>query len=307
MINDFRKSEGDQRGLFGDLLGKTTEMWGDMARTFFEKSDVFSKMTSEGKPMVFPGVETWEGVVNAWRKAGGATNGQKDFSFAIKGMQEMTESLNKIVKSGLAACVNSQKQWMHSAENIHELVSGLDSNHSGSELFEIFKTIYKKEISRFFSIPQLGLTRFYQERVMQLIDKFNLFQANLLEFIFLLYLPIGQSFKMLQKTLAIMNEKKALPENFNEYYQMWVKMLEEKYMELFQSTEYVAVLGKAMEALNDFLSARQAITQDFLKMSGIPVEKDLDELYKDIYTLKKRIAQLEKIIDEKSNSEKSDH
>jgi class III poly(R)-hydroxyalkanoic acid synthase PhaE subunit len=306
-MKDFLKSEGDATGVFGDLLGKTSELWGDMTRTFFEKSDLFSKMSADGKPMVFPGVETWETLMNSWQKSNGNGNGQKDFSFAIKGMQDMTESLNKIVKSGLTACVNSQKNWMTSAESINDVVSGLDSSHSGSELFEIFKTIYKKEVGRFFSIPQLGLTRFYQERVIQLIDKFNLFQANLLEFIFLLYLPIGQSFKMLQKTLTSMHEKKALPENFNEYYQMWVKMLEEKYMELFQSTEYVTVLGKAMEALNDFLSARQAITQDFLKMAGIPVEKDLDELYKDIYNLKKRIVHLEKTIDEMSKSEKSDH
>ncbi|MBU0995878.1 MAG: hypothetical protein KJ737_25565 [Proteobacteria bacterium] len=304
-MKDTNKTDTDSTGGFSELMGRTAELWGEMTRNFIDKTESFSKMPGNGKTMVFPGIDTWENLLNTWQKSGGNGNGQKDQGSTMKGMQDVSESLNKILKSGLAACVNTQKQWMESAESISESMATFDSKNSGPELFELFKDIYKKEISKFFSIPQLGLARFYQERVIQLVDKFNLFQANFLEFLFLLYIPLGQSFKVLQKTLADMNEKDTLPQNFNDYYQIWVKMLEEKYMELFRSTEYVNVLGKALNALNDFLSARQAITQDFLKMSGIPVEKDLDELYKDIYHLKKRIGHLEKTIEELSPKKNS--
>ena len=75
---------------------------------------------------------------------------------------------------------------------------------------------------------------------------------------------------------------------------MWLKQLENHYMSMFKSTEYTNALGKVIEALSDFMSARQQIVQDTFKAFGVPVEKDLDELYKDIYQLKKRIRLLEK-------------
>ena len=169
----------------------------------------------------------------------------------------------------------------------------------GAEAFELFQDIYNKEISKFFSIPQLGLTRFYQEKLITLVDKFNLFQVNMFEFMYVLYLPFWEVLKMMHSNLAELSDKDAMPKDFNDYYKIWIKMLETKYMELFKSTEYINVLSNALQATNEFLAARQAILQDILKMSGIPNTKDMDELYKDIYALKKRIAILEKEVQDR--------
>jgi polyhydroxyalkanoate synthesis regulator phasin len=40
--------------------------------------------------------------------------------------------------------------------------------------------------------------------------------------------------------------------------------------------------------------ARETITQDMLKGLAVPTQKDLDELYREIYNLKKKIRKLEK-------------
>jgi polyhydroxyalkanoate synthesis regulator phasin len=40
--------------------------------------------------------------------------------------------------------------------------------------------------------------------------------------------------------------------------------------------------------------ARETITQDVLKGLAVPTQKDLDELYREIYILKKRIRKIEK-------------
>ena len=65
-------------------------------------------------------------------------------------------------------------------------------------------------------------------------------------------------------------------------------------MSLFKSPEYVSTMAKTLGALEDFLTARNAITQDLLKAMAVPTQVELDELYKDLYRLKKRVKILEK-------------
>jgi polyhydroxyalkanoate synthesis regulator phasin len=46
--------------------------------------------------------------------------------------------------------------------------------------------------------------------------------------------------------------------------------------------------------MSEFSKAKKEILQDFLNMLPVPTLKELDELYKEIYLLKKRIKALEK-------------
>jgi polyhydroxyalkanoate synthesis regulator phasin len=65
-------------------------------------------------------------------------------------------------------------------------------------------------------------------------------------------------------------------------------------MNLFKSPEYIQVMGKALDTFEQFLQARNAITQDVLRAMAVPTQNDMDDLYKEIYLLKKKIRKLEK-------------
>ena len=80
-----------------------------------------------------------------------------------------------------------------------------------------------------------------------------------------------------------------LSENFKDHYNMWIKILEGHYMTLFQSPEYTRTLSKALNSAEDFILARQELLDDALKTFHIPTEKDMDELYKELYLLKKKV------------------
>jgi hypothetical protein len=75
-------------------------------------------------------------------------------------------------------------------------------------------------------------------------------------------------------------------------------------MSLFKSPEYITAMSKTLEVLEDFVAARNTITQDILSTLSMPNQKDLDELYKELYHLKKRLKILEK---EKSGSQGKAH
>ena len=63
----------------------------------------------------------------------------------------------------------------------------------------IWTDIYEKEFRQFFQIPQLGLMRTYQEKANQAVDKYNLFQSTLSEFLSLLGLPFTRSVQVMQE------------------------------------------------------------------------------------------------------------
>jgi polyhydroxyalkanoate synthesis regulator phasin len=65
-------------------------------------------------------------------------------------------------------------------------------------------------------------------------------------------------------------------------------------MTLFQSSDYVQTLGRTLDSLNGFLSARQEVLEDMLKLLPVPTHRDMDEINREIYLLKRRLRTLEK-------------
>ncbi len=169
---------------------------------------------------------------------------------------------------------------------------GFDNLHK--EAFKGFSEMYEKEFRQFLQVPQLGLTRAYQEHANVVTDRFALFQTSVSEFLALLYLPVEKSLKVLQAELTKLSEKGDLPKDSKDYYKMWMKHLEGNYLTLFKSSEYNESMSKTLNALSEFITARRQVLQDYLQFLPIPTQNDMDELYKEIYLLKKRIRTLEK-------------
>jgi class III poly(R)-hydroxyalkanoic acid synthase PhaE subunit len=190
--------------------------------------------------------------------------------------------------------VNIQKQWLERYGKLQESTKTYKYENLKEDAFKEWSQLYEQEFRKFFKIPQLGLTRFYQEKMIRSMDKFNIYQATVAEFSRLLSLPMEKSFKVLQEKLTQLSDKGDPPENSKKYYQMWIKILEGHYMTLFQSSEYTQELNKTLNAMSEFSEAKKDILQDFFNMLPVPTHKEMDELYREIYLLKKRIKELEK-------------
>jgi polyhydroxyalkanoate synthesis regulator phasin len=91
-----------------------------------------------------------------------------------------------------------------------------------------------------------------------------------------------------------MAEAGELPDDSKAYYQMWIKILEGHYMTLFKSPEYVDAMGQTLDSLENYKMAAEKVIEDTLGMLPVPTQKDMDELYKEIYLLKKKVKALEK-------------
>jgi class III poly(R)-hydroxyalkanoic acid synthase PhaE subunit len=216
---------------------------------------------------------------------------------AFEHFQKATEMTPDIALGFTQTCLQSftslQAQAGEWIQKRGASLSTADIQQLDSELIRNLTETYEKEFSKYLKVPQIGLGRFHQERSLQAVDKLNTFQLVLSEFLHMLYLPVEKSFKSLQEKMAEMAEAGPLDEKSKTYYNLWIKLLEGHYMELFKQPEYADAMGKTLCALNEFVEARQTVVNDVLKQVNIPTNQDLDELSKEIYLLKKRVRTLE--------------
>jgi polyhydroxyalkanoate synthase subunit PhaE len=213
---------------------------------------------------------------------------------AVKGASILPDIVSSLMKSGMQAFTTFQKQLQEKAGKIGASAESYTFDTIDHDTLQTWSTIYEQEIQRYFNIPQIGLNRFYQERFNKAIDKYNIFATSLTEFLQILQMPFEKATTAMHEKIEELTKGGALPEDSREYYRMWVKMLEGHFMTLFKSSHYIEALGSTIAAYDDYLGARNGIIQDMLQSFPIPTNKEMNDLYKEVYLLKKKVRELER-------------
>jgi polyhydroxyalkanoate synthesis regulator phasin len=223
-------------------------------------------------------------------------------SVAASTLNALPEILLKMAKSGFDAAMQIQNHLVEKAGKIGKRTEAYNFENMDQEVFKAFSDIYEKELRQYFKIPPLGLTRFYQERFNEMLDKYNIFETMLAEFLSVLYLPLEKSFKVFQERLKQMAEEGNLPKEAKESYTIWIKILEGHYISLFKSKEYTDTLHRTLNTLEDFIIVRNRMLEDFLQLLPVVTQREMEELYREFHVLKKRVKELEKQLDISPNT-----
>lgn len=294
-------SEGNQNAetLLTAWIKSATDFWGSTLQNWskYAPSPDGSSTDEKGRTR-----ESFEKVFQSWQtfSSVAADPGAME-AFSNLG-RTMPDLLMKMVQGSWRSYFYLQQQWLEKSSRIGQSTAAFDFDSLDEEVFKAWTEIYEKEFKQYFYIPQLGLTRFHQEKFNETLDKYNRFQSQYAEFMSLIFLPIEKTFNVMQQQLSEMARDGKLSDNSNDYYKLFIKILEGHYMSLFKSNDYVQSMGKTLAALEDFVKARNSISQDMLKAMAVPTQDELDDLYKEMYHLKKRMKILEK---EKSATQKT--
>lgn len=155
--------------------------------------------------------------------------------------------------------------------------------------------LFDKEFRQVLNIPQLGLTRYYQERAARAVEKFNDFQAQVNKFVNLLCEPLIETTQVVRDEIKKSREGgEEFVKDYKAQYKFWINKLEASYLDLLKSPEYIAALSDILKALRDYKVSKQQLLIDLMQDLPVPTHRDMDELYKEIYTLKKRVKELER-------------
>lgn len=190
----------------------------------------------------------------------------------------------------------NQTQWMPLINSDKRESSQEAEPNSSDRVDDQLLKLWSKTMQQLFNIPQIGLTRLYQEKVSQAGEKYYQFQGALGKLSILLSTPFENACKQLQKQLALSKNQTSQVDDTRLYYDGWIKNLESNYHELFTTAEYIQALAQTLETMNAFVGAREAVITDALKTLPIPSNTDMDALYHEIYHLKKRIKTLERAV-----------
>lgn len=174
---------------------------------------------------------------------------------------------------------------------------GVSELFGGRDTFKDLLKMMSGELNRFSAIPPVGLSRNYQEKIVGVVEKGNQFLLTLAEYLFLMFTPLEQSMKMVQATMTGLSDEKRRTLTSETVYETWLKELEQGYFALYGSEEYLGLLKRLVSAMGEFNMARQNFMADCLKLMGIPSENDLDDLYRDLYSIKKKLSTLENAVD----------
>ena len=274
-------------------LKDATDMWLNMAQAVPSGTDSALKTQTAVQNRFTRQLETNLNLLKSFSRM---MSEPESASAAANSFSALPEILLKMAGSGFDVAMQIQNHLMEKAGNIGKRTEAYNFDNLDQDVFKALTEIYEKELRQYLKIPPLGLTRFYQERFNELLDKHNLFETTLAEFLSILYLPMEKSFRVLQEKLQEMAEEGHLPGDTKESYGMWLKILEGHYMSLFKSKEYTDALHRTLNKLEDFLIAKNDAMRDFLQLMPVVTHRDMDDLYKEFHLLKKRVKELEKKI-----------
>lgn len=240
--------------------------------------------------------EAWAPAMKAWHGIAKEMNGSDAMKNFINGDFNESQSYEKFFKTGWDMMSLFRERFNERFGYFDSLFDTITENHPGKGFFNIFNNVYENELSKIFAIPKLGPTRIHREKITRFMDKLGICMMVAGEFYYLLATPFEKAYRNIQDNLASFFNEKSSPSGFDDYYRLWIEELEKNFLSMFKTSEYTKVLGDLIDAVGDFDIARREIVKDVLKLHGIPAEGDLDELYGDMYALKKQVRMMEKKI-----------
>jgi hypothetical protein len=291
-MTDTDKTDSEVK--FSEWLSSANEFWGAMGKIWQDSLQPDSASSMRDNSDDGGSQKGWEPAFRMWRLFASI---MADPSFAdtfLKGINAMPGLFLKVASTGMTGFLQFYQQWQEKAGRMGKKTKAYSFDHLDREMFAAWKELYEQEIRQFLKIPQFGLFRGYQERFLDGLDEFNIFQSSMAEFIHLLSLPIEKSLNVLQQKLEELEKNGEFPSDPKEVYRLWIKILEGHFMTLFKSKEYGDSLARTLRDMGCFISARDNFLYDLLQSLPIPTNKDMDELYKDLYLLKKKVKELDK-------------
>lgn len=292
-MEDNKSEKNDMDAMVDVVMKASTDFWTSMVKAI--PASVAPNFTApDGQGIKNRYAESMEATLKRLQSAQSALNDPQMADAILKGLNTLPEFFLKISKAGWEASSRLQQKVMEKAGKIGQKTDAYQFENLDQGIFKAWREIYEEEFSQYLQIPQLGLTRYYQERMNHLLDQSNVLNATLSEFLYLLYLPMEKSMKVFQDKIEDLSKEGNIPDKAKDYYNLWVKILEGHYMNLFKSPEYLASFREMLSQAENYITAKNEVLQDILQSLPVPTNRDMDNIYKDLYLLKKRVKVLEK-------------
>jgi class III poly(R)-hydroxyalkanoic acid synthase PhaE subunit len=209
-----------------------------------------------------------------------------------KGMATFAESMVDLSTESMDTVTEYQAQLVETFGKIGQHTTAYSVEDLDHATFEAFRELYRTELQKYLNIPKIGLPREKHERLSTLVDRSGIYYSHLFELLFLFLVPFEKTNRNMQEKMRTALEEGQVTDDVDNTYNDWIKTLEGHYMELLQSADYTKVLNETISSHAKFKETRQEVINSVLDEYQIPTNKDIDEVYKDLYLTRKKVKEL---------------
>lgn len=300
----------DEKTAKTDYFHRLSGEWMETASTFWDNSFKLQNELTESLPSM------WNLYSDSFSKSGQTVNIYNSINKFLLSFFSKPENLQAFSKSSemlpmlvmnmsqnlMKIFTEIQHKIIESSTLFDKEIKEVNADELKTSIFSIWKKMYESDFQKFFNVPQLGIARNYQEELNLTLDTGNRAFIAFTEFMNLVYIPVEKAGGVVMEKYREMVEKDEIPEDPKTIYKIWIKTLEGFYMEMLKSPEYSKALHALINTIAEHKESKGKIVNSMLQQLQIPTNTELDELYKEIYILKKRLRELEKKTQPTTNS-----
>ena len=277
-----------------DIYSGYTEAFSEKNREWFHKGghNFFTKMSPKAK-----GGDT-EDFYTSWMEYVREilAKGEPAFDFDIQ-----NKILQRTILNG-----NLYVQFMNTVLDAAKAgYAGEDSDETRNEIYDKitqqYLKFYHESVGKYFGVPQFGIQRETLHQVMAAIDSHHRFMVAVGEFLVKFNMPLKNSLNILQQAIRDRDEAGEGFKSAKEIYNFATKILEKRYDEYIKSPEGVQDVVDVVEKYVDYKKKSNIVKDILFRSMSIPTRREMEDVYKGIYELKKKTRQQDKTIREQSD------
>lgn len=162
------------------------------------------------------------------------------------------------------------------------------------EFFDLWAKTYETTYGRAFKMPAIGPSGEKSKEMMKGFSTFADLYANGMDSaIDFQSVSMEAMRRMQKKTESKVKCGESEPGNYKDIYNTWMETYSETFKEYLKSGHFAADTGKAMSSLMEFqMHNREMLEENYLKPMNLPTKTEIDEINKELYSLKKAVKQL---------------
>ena len=288
----------------------------DSYQRFAGAADVYAKLLESWTRILGSGEkqfspEAIKDLLNAWMQSQKEIFGRlfglplpifpseiTNFEDWAKSIKQSMEDWNELYRSGYKPLMDA---WQRISDNIIKMSKPDVAPIKYKEFYDSWLVGYEETVGKVMKIPMIGPSRRVLELMQSSLDAFIKFFGASADFYLALYKPGVTAVEELSVKASEILQSEITPEKYREFYNLLIKTFEAKFYELFRSPAFGEILKTTLNAALDFRRYHFAVMEEILKSTPIITRSEMDEVYHELYILKKRVKALEQNSKDKAN------
>lgn len=161
------------------------------------------------------------------------------------------------------------------------------------EFFDQWLKTYESTYGRLVEMPAMGPMRERSEKMVRgfsvSVNLYTAWMESLVNFqnVFM------EAMRRMREKMTTEIEGEAIPEKYRDFYQLWIETYSETFKEFLKSGHFSSDMGRLTSYFVDFQkSNRELIEDNVLKPINLPTRTEIDEMNRELYSLKKTAKNL---------------